>query len=92
MVFEMLGPELAEVPEALVIPLGEAPEGCLSALASAGTIGMDRCLLGFPHPSGANGHRKRQLELSLDMQKAKASSWFAKTAGQQTHQRAVVTA
>ena len=25
-------------------------------------IKEEQCLLGFPHPSGANGHRKKQFE------------------------------
>ena len=81
MVFDVLSPELAEVPGALIIPLGKAVEDCLSALIAAGTLSRERCLLGFPHPSGQNGHRKRQLELNLDMLKTKTATWFKKTAG-----------
>jgi hypothetical protein len=81
MVFDVLSPELAGVPGALIIPLGKAVEDCLSALIAAGTLSRERCLLGFPHPSGQNGHRKRQLELNLDMLKTKTATWFAQTAG-----------
>jgi hypothetical protein len=84
MVFDVLSPELAEVPGALIIRLGRAVEDCLSALISAGTLSRERCLLGFPHPSGRNGHRKRQFELNLDLLKAKAASWFVRTAGAAT--------
>src|ERR1035441_9094999 len=49
MVFDVLSPELAEVPGALIIPLGKAVEGCLSALISAGILSRERCLFAFPH-------------------------------------------
>jgi hypothetical protein len=81
MVFDVLSLELAEVPGALIIPLGKAVEGCLSALISAGVLSRERCLFGFPHPGGGNGHRKRQLELNSDMLKTKTAGWFKKTAG-----------
>lgn len=81
MVFHVLSPELAEVPGALIIPLGKAVEDCMSALISVGLLNGERCLLGFPHPGGGNGHRKRQFELNFDMLKTKTASWFKKTAG-----------
>ncbi|MGC1185671.1 MAG: hypothetical protein WBA31_11075 [Candidatus Dormiibacterota bacterium] len=51
-------PLLAELPDALVVPMGVAVSGALREL------GVDpvRCLYGFPHPSGANGHGPRQFE------------------------------
>jgi hypothetical protein len=83
MVFDVLSPELAEVPGALIIPLGKAVEGCLSALISAGVLSPERCLLGFPHPSNGPGwpDNKQKFELNLDMLKTKTAGWFAKTAG-----------
>jgi hypothetical protein len=81
MVFDVLFPELAEVPGALIIPLGKAVEGCLSALIAAGVLSRERCLFGFPHPGGGNGHRKRQFELNFNMLKTKTATWFTKTAG-----------
>ena len=83
MVFDALSPELAEVPGALIIPLGKAVEGCLSALISAGVLNRERCLLGFPHPSNGRGwpDRRRQFELKLDMFKRKTEGWFTKAGG-----------
>lgn len=52
-----LGAELATIPEALVLPLGKAVEGCLRMLIESGQLREARCLFGLPHPSGANGHR-----------------------------------
>jgi hypothetical protein len=57
LVHEQLAAELALVPQALVLPLGKAVEGCLRILMAADQLNERRCLFGFPHPSGANGHR-----------------------------------
>ncbi len=54
---ERLSLELAAIPEALLLPLGRAVEGCLKILIGDGQLDDRRCLFGFPHPSGANGHR-----------------------------------
>ena len=54
-----LPPELDQVPDALIVPLGVAVSGSLKM------IGFDkerRVLRGFPNPSGNNGHRKAQFE------------------------------
>jgi len=59
---QVLAADLAYVPQALVIPLGKAVTAAMNRIASAGQIDGRRVLLGFPHPSGANGHRKRQYE------------------------------
>jgi hypothetical protein len=44
----VLLPELAQLPDALVVPLGRAV-----ASAIEGRVDPARCLFGFPHPSGA---------------------------------------
>jgi hypothetical protein len=59
---QVLAADLAFVPEALVIPLGKAVTEAVDRIASAGQVDPQRVLFGFPHPSGANGHRKRQYE------------------------------
>ena len=56
-VHEHLAPELEAIPDALVLPLGKAVEGCLHMLIASQQLEEIRCLFGFPHPSGANGHR-----------------------------------
>ena len=60
-VLHMLGPELAAVPDALIIPLGKAAGECVQMLVEAEQVDGARCLFGFPHPSGGNGHRVRQF-------------------------------
>ena len=53
--------EIKELPDAFLIPLGNAVEEVLLFMIQKGLIKKEQCLLGFPHPSGANGHRKKQF-------------------------------
>ncbi len=54
--------EVAKLPNAFIIPLGKAVEEVLELMISQKLIKKEQCLLGFPHPSGANGHRKIQFK------------------------------
>lgn len=53
--------EIEKLPNALIIPLGKTVEEVLEKMIEEGMIKKEQCLLGFPHPSGANGHRKKQF-------------------------------
>ncbi|SDD11872.1 Uracil DNA glycosylase superfamily protein [Paenibacillus sp. UNCCL117] len=53
--------ELSAFPHALLIPLGRAVEDLLQEMDRENGIDRGRILWGFPHPSGANGHRHRQF-------------------------------
>ena len=55
----ILARELATSGDCLIIPLGKAVESALAYSANRGVLDIDRVLSGFPHPSGANGHRLR---------------------------------
>ena len=55
-----LGARIAMAPDALMIPLGKTAQEAVSLLAADGLVSPSRCLTGFPHPSGGNGHRVRQ--------------------------------
>jgi len=57
----VLAPELSQLSEAIFVPLGRAVESLLTILESEQHIPSGRILQGFPHPSGANGHRVRQF-------------------------------
>ena len=70
-----LGLEIAAVPDALIIPLGKAAEGCVQMLVAAGQLDGARCLFGFPHPSGGNGHRVRQLRDNRERLRQELASW-----------------
>jgi hypothetical protein len=56
---DVLGPELRQVPDALIVPSGDAVETALRHLASTGVVDAGRCLFGFPHASPGNGWRER---------------------------------
>ncbi len=55
-----LGARVGMAPDALVVPMGKAVQGAVGMLTEEGLLDQRRCLLGFPHPSGANGWRARQ--------------------------------
>ncbi|MFK8068487.1 MAG: hypothetical protein AB8D52_09590 [Gammaproteobacteria bacterium] len=61
MIDEVLGDELDEIGDCLILPLGKSVEYVLDYLVSQGRLDQKRILNGFPHPSGANGHRKKQF-------------------------------
>jgi hypothetical protein len=75
-VFDVLGPELAQIPEALVIPLGIAVDEAIAGLIREGKLDPARSLVGFPHPSGRNGHKGEQWERNRARLKRKVSAWF----------------
>lgn len=54
--------EIEELSDVLIIPLGKSVEEVLEKMIKENLIKEEQCLLGFPHPSGANGHRKIQFE------------------------------
>lgn len=53
--------EVDRLSDTLIIPLGKAVEEILEQMIKENLIKEEQCLLGFPHPSGANGHRKSQF-------------------------------
>jgi len=58
----VLAEELEKNEACLILPLGKAVESVLQYSATKRLVDPDRILKGFPHPSGANGHRKKQFE------------------------------
>jgi hypothetical protein len=56
---KVLVPELDSVANALIVPLGKSVEELLEVLGRESLVRHGRWLSGFPHPSGANGHRAR---------------------------------
>ncbi|MFD2615339.1 hypothetical protein [Paenibacillus gansuensis] len=54
--------ELAHLSSPLLIPLGRAVEDILRTLTERGSLKESDVLWGFPHPSGANGHRHKQFD------------------------------
>lgn len=74
--WEGLLPELRAVPEALVVSLGTCASDALSGLVQAGALDPARCLIGLPHPSGANGHRQAQFARVRTALAAQVAAWF----------------
>ena len=54
--------EAKAMQNALFIPLGHSVTEVLEKMVQEGLLEQHQCLFGFPHPSGANGHRKKQFE------------------------------
>jgi hypothetical protein len=72
----VLATELRQVPDALIVPMGTSVSDALRLLIDAGQLDPERCLLGFPHPSGANMHRAEQYAAAKPMLQAIARDWL----------------
>ncbi len=59
---EILASELSLLESAVFVPLGKCVATVMELLENERRILYGRTLYGFPHPSGANGHRTRQFE------------------------------
>ncbi|MED3972115.1 hypothetical protein COM86_13380 [Priestia megaterium] len=77
--FEVFPQELNEIKNpCLIVPLGKAVENVLRKLSSESSFSQHTYLFGFPHPSGANGHRKRIFEEHLGEFTEIVEDWAAK--------------
>lgn len=76
MLSTILVKDLNESPNSLIIPLGKSVEEALRYLAKKGFLDISRVVSGFPHPSGANGHRVKQFEAGKVAFKEKIFNWF----------------
>ncbi|RFU64953.1 uracil-DNA glycosylase family protein [Peribacillus glennii] len=64
--FEVFPKEMEKLKScALVIPLGKTVEQVFTALIREEKLPLHHYLFGFPHPSGANGHRKKQFDAKV---------------------------
>jgi hypothetical protein len=78
MLERLCAPELARVPNALIVPLGKATEEGLEYLTSLGQLEQRRWLRGFPHPSSANAHRKAEFSRAKEELEWQVESWFSR--------------
>lgn len=62
--------------QALLIPLGKGVESVLKLLEAEGKLDALQCLWGFPHPSGANGHRHKQFSANQARMKAAIQHYY----------------
>lgn len=60
----------------LIIPLGKAVEDVLKLMVEKNIIEDSQCLFGFPHPSGANGHRKDHFNQNKDALMERIDQYF----------------
>ena len=73
----ILLPELLEVKDALIIPLGKSVSDVVQDFVDKGWLAGERYLFEMPHPSGANGHRKKQFEQSRSGMEQQVLKWFS---------------
>ncbi len=71
----VLAEELSLIPRAIVVPCGEAVDGALRHLSEKRLLDISRCLQGFPHPSGANGHRLKYFNERKGRLKEVVHTW-----------------
>jgi hypothetical protein len=75
MIASLLAPRLAAAPRALIVPLGNSAGSGVKYLVDRGEVSIDRVLLGLPHPSGQNGHRKKHFTERKDELKRRLNAW-----------------
>lgn len=68
--------EVEKMQNALIIPLGKTVEEVLEFMIDEGFIKKEQCLLGFPHSSGANEHRKKQFDENKEILLNKINDYF----------------
>ena len=73
----VLADELASIPSALILPLGRAASSAVRHLADTGRLDHSRVCYDFPHPSGANGHRRRQFREGKLAMRETIKRWFS---------------
>jgi hypothetical protein len=76
MIDTVFAQELADNTDCLIVPLGKAVEDVLTYSAEQGRLDMARVLKGFPHPSGANGHKKKQYAAMKSQLREQIERWF----------------
>jgi hypothetical protein len=76
MLDQLLAEEIKNTDNCLVLPLGRAVEEMLGYAVTKNLLSANRILRGFPHPSGANGHRKRQYSEGKEKLKRQIAQWF----------------
>ncbi|MDO7908069.1 hypothetical protein Q5741_16780 [Paenibacillus sp. JX-17] len=73
---ESFSRQLGMLDSPLVVPLGRMVEQELHRMAEAGQIDPSQCVWGFPHPSGANGHRWKQFAEARESMEQKIRAYF----------------
>ncbi|WP_054741042.1 uracil-DNA glycosylase family protein [Cellulosilyticum ruminicola] len=69
-------PQVEMLKDAFIIPLGRCVENIVLECIQEGKLKESQCLLGFPHPSGANVNRKKQFEAEKQQMQEKIEQFF----------------
>ena len=75
-VTKVLCTELRSVPDALIVPMGTVADEVVSHLVGAGELLPERRTVGFPHPSGGNGHREKFYRERREDLRQQVADWF----------------
>lgn len=70
-------PQVSLLKDAFIVPLGRCVEHVVLELIKEGRLKESQCLLGFPHPSGANVNRKKQFEEEKRQMRQKLQHFFS---------------
>ncbi|MBE6023586.1 MAG: hypothetical protein E7231_10185 [Cellulosilyticum sp.] len=62
--------------DALYVPMGRCVEEVLKLYIEEGKLKEEQCLIGFPHPSGANVNRKKQFEEEKEQMMNKVQQFY----------------
>lgn len=76
-VLECFLKDVARLNHPLIIPLGVNVANVLAKLSESSALIQERRILtGFPHPSGANGHRHKQFAANKEQMQRKIAAYF----------------
>ncbi|MFD6208882.1 hypothetical protein [Peribacillus sp. NPDC060253] len=70
--------EIGAIDRPLIIPLGVNVSKVLNYLADQDYLDSNNILLGFPHPSGGNGHRHKQFAENKEQMRLMLQRYFSK--------------
>lgn len=70
--------EIGMIESPLIIPLDVNVSKVLNYLAGQNYLDANNMLLGFPHPSGGNGHRHKQFAANKEQMKMMFQHYFSK--------------
>ena len=74
---DLLATEVESASRSLIVPLGKSVEAAMRFLIERELVAEERCLFGFPHPSGANAHRAKQYATNRSNLGARVEDWFS---------------
>jgi hypothetical protein len=72
-----LAKELAALPNAVIIPLGRVAGEVVQFVSTETPISLNRCLTGFPHPSGASGRRTELFHKGREQWRSELAKWLS---------------